>query len=117
MAIVVDSPYTITSSISAIPLKLLFRTLYNGKTLKRLCGKSAEAELVLSLPDQKQQLHRDNEDLMYGRKTDGGCVPLSLWTTLHDTLIPYPSDGLRCKYAKTLTATDLVFTNMTVLGN
>ena len=26
-------------------------------------------------------------------ETDGGCVPLSLWTTLHGTLIPYPSDG------------------------
>ena len=30
---------------------------------------------------------------MCERKTDGGCVPLSLWTTLHGTLIPYPSDG------------------------
>ena len=48
---------------------------------------------MLSSPVQKQQLHRDNEGLMYGRKTDGGCVPLSLWTTLHGTLIPYPSDG------------------------
>ena len=26
-------------------------------------------------------------------ETDGGCVPLSLWTTSHGTLIPYPSDG------------------------
>ena len=49
--------------------------------------------LIASSPVQKLQLHRGIGGLLFDWKTAGGYAPLSLRTTWHGTLIPFPSDG------------------------